>query len=65
MYMCIIVVMLCVHVHCTCRYTLYIVCTYCDLRGRIKGTARTSYPVFVERTVYGQYCLDNIGHKAR
>ena len=38
---------------------------YCDLRGRIKGTARTLYLVFVERAVYGQYCLANIGHKAR
>ena len=30
---------------------------YCDLRGRIKGTARTLYPVFVERAVYGQYII--------
>ena len=28
--------------------------SYCDLRGRIKGTARTLYPVYVERAQYGQ-----------
>ena len=38
---------------------------YCDLRGRIKGTARTLYPVYVERANMGKYCPDNIGHKAR
>ena len=25
---------------------------YCDLRGRIKGTARALYPVHVERAQY-------------
>ena len=35
---------------------------YCDLRGWIKGTARTLYPVKYVRVQYGQYCPDNIGH---
>ena len=35
--------------------------TYCDLRGRIKGTARALYPVFVERALWPMLS----GHKAR
>ena len=34
---------------------------YCDLRGRIKGTARALYPVFVERALWPILS----GHKAR
>ena len=32
----------------------FIIATYCDLRGRIKGTARALYPVYGERAHYGQ-----------
>ena len=31
----------------------------------IKDTACALYSVHVERAQYGQYCTDNIGHKAR
>ena len=34
---------------------------YCDLRGRIKGTACALYPVFVERALWPILS----GHKAR
>ena len=35
--------------------------SYCDLRGRIKGTARALYPVFVERALWPILSV----HKAR
>ena len=38
---------------------------YCMKPYNIKGTARTLYPVHVERAQYGQYCAYNIDHKAR
>ena len=37
------------------------IANYCDLRGRIKGTARALYPVFVERALWPILS----GHKAR
>ena len=44
-----------------CVLVGHIIVHYCDLRGRIKGTARALYPVFVERALWPILS----GHKAR